>query len=62
MISAVRAASAMAGPGDVVLLAPAAKSHDQFASYTHRGAAFTEAVRALPSAAAAGGAEPGQRG
>jgi UDP-N-acetylmuramoylalanine--D-glutamate ligase len=47
MISTVRAATAMAGPGDVVLLAPAAKSHDMFASYVHRGAAFTEAVRSV---------------
>ena len=62
MISAVRAASAMAGHGDVVLLAPAAKSHDLFASYTHRGTAFTEAVRALPGVAAAPGARPGQPG
>jgi UDP-N-acetylmuramoylalanine--D-glutamate ligase len=61
MISAVRAASAMAGHGDVVLLAPAAKSHDQFASYTHRGTAFTEAVRDRLRSVAPG-AEPGQRG
>lgn len=47
MISTVRAATAMAGRGDVVLLAPAAKSHDMFASYVHRGAAFTEAVRSV---------------
>lgn len=47
MISAVRAASAMAGHGDVVLLAPAAKSHDMFASYVHRGTAFTDAVRSV---------------
>jgi UDP-N-acetylmuramoylalanine--D-glutamate ligase len=60
MISAVRAAGAMAGHGDVVLLAPAAKSHDQFTGYTHRGTAFIEAVRALPVAAP--GAEPGKRG
>ena len=62
MISAVRAASAMAGHGDVVLLAPAAKSHDLFASYIHRGTAFTEAVRALLGAVAVPGAEPGQPG
>lgn len=47
MVSAVRAANAMAGHGDVVLLAPAAKSHDMFASYVHRGTAFTEAARTL---------------
>jgi UDP-N-acetylmuramoylalanine--D-glutamate ligase len=45
MLTAVRAANAMATPGDVVLLAPAAKSHDLFASYVHRGTAFAEAVR-----------------
>ena len=45
MLTAVRAANAMAHPGDVVLLAPAAKSHDLFASYVHRGTAFAEAVR-----------------
>jgi UDP-N-acetylmuramoylalanine--D-glutamate ligase len=45
MLTAVRAANAMASPGDVVLLAPAAKSHDLFASYTHRGTAFCQAVR-----------------
>jgi UDP-N-acetylmuramoylalanine--D-glutamate ligase len=45
MLTAVRAANAMASPGDVVLLAPAAKSHDLFASYTHRGTAFAGAVR-----------------
>ena len=61
MISAVRAAGAMAGHGSVVLLAPAAKSHDQFASYTHRGTAFTDAVRARLGAVAPG-AEPGPRG
>lgn len=60
MISAVRAAGAMAVRGDVVLLAPAAKSHDQFASYVHRGTAFTEAVRA--TAESRTGAEPGRRG
>lgn len=45
MLTAVRAANAMASPGDVVLLAPAAKSHDLFASYVHRGTAFGQAVR-----------------
>lgn len=45
MLTAVRVANAMASPGDVVLLAPAAKSHDLFASYIHRGTAFAEAVR-----------------
>ncbi|MBP2473672.1 UDP-N-acetylmuramoylalanine--D-glutamate ligase [Crossiella equi] len=45
MVSVVRAASAMARPGDVVLLAPAAASMDMFTDYTHRGRAFAQAVR-----------------
>jgi UDP-N-acetylmuramoylalanine--D-glutamate ligase len=47
MTAAVNAASAMARPGDVVLLAPAAASLDMFRSYAHRGDAFTDAVHAL---------------
>lgn len=45
MTAAVRAARGLARPGDVVLLAPAAKSYDMFTSYVHRGEAFTAAVR-----------------
>jgi UDP-N-acetylmuramoylalanine--D-glutamate ligase len=48
MPSAVRAAADLARPGDVVLLAPAAASMDQFADYAGRGRAFTDAVLALP--------------
>jgi UDP-N-acetylmuramoylalanine--D-glutamate ligase len=44
---AARLAAAVARPGDVVLLAPAAASMDQFDDYTHRGRAFAEAVRDL---------------
>ncbi|WP_436500917.1 UDP-N-acetylmuramoyl-L-alanine--D-glutamate ligase [Actinokineospora sp. HUAS TT18] len=47
MIAAVRAARAMARPGDVVLLAPAAASLDMYRDYAHRGEAFTEAVLGL---------------
>ncbi|TDP97223.1 UDP-N-acetylmuramoyl-L-alanine--D-glutamate ligase [Labedaea rhizosphaerae] len=47
MTAAVRAASAMARKGDVVLLAPAAASMDMFANYAQRGEAFTAAVREL---------------
>jgi UDP-N-acetylmuramoylalanine--D-glutamate ligase len=49
MTAAVRAARDLARPGDVVLLAPAAKSHDQFTSYVHRGEKFIDAVKALGS-------------
>jgi UDP-N-acetylmuramoylalanine--D-glutamate ligase len=50
----VRAATAMARPGDVVLLAPAAASLDMFASYAARGDAFESAVRALQIGPAGG--------
>jgi UDP-N-acetylmuramoylalanine--D-glutamate ligase len=45
----VRAAAALAAPGDTVLLAPAAASKDMFVSYAHRGDAFAAAVSALRS-------------
>ena len=47
--SAVARAAAIAYPGDVVLLAPACASFDQFKSFEARGNAFREAVKALPS-------------
>jgi len=47
MTAAVSAAARLAQPGDVVLLAPASASMDQFSSYAHRGEAFADAVRAL---------------
>jgi UDP-N-acetylmuramoylalanine--D-glutamate ligase len=43
----VKQASASAQPGDVVLLAPACASFDQFQNYEHRGRVFKELVRAL---------------
>jgi UDP-N-acetylmuramoylalanine--D-glutamate ligase len=43
MTAAVRAASGMARPGDVVLLAPAA-GLDMFANYARQGEAFAAAV------------------
>ncbi len=44
---AVRRAAEAAVPGDIVLLAPACASFDQFQSYEHRGRAFKDAVKAL---------------
>jgi UDP-N-acetylmuramoylalanine--D-glutamate ligase len=46
--SAVKQASAAAQSGDVVLLAPACASFDQFQNYEHRGRVFKEFVLALP--------------
>ena len=46
--SAVKRAAAVAQPqGDVVLLAPACASFDQFRNYEHRGKTFKEVVRGL---------------
>ncbi|MFL6129130.1 MAG: UDP-N-acetylmuramoyl-L-alanine--D-glutamate ligase [Mycobacteriales bacterium] len=47
MSEVVRAAAALARPGDTVLLAPAAASMDMFRDYRARGDAFVAAVRAL---------------
>ncbi|MCL5288551.1 MAG: UDP-N-acetylmuramoyl-L-alanine--D-glutamate ligase [Acidobacteria bacterium] len=44
---AVHMAHEMARPGDVVLLAPACASFDQFDNYEHRGRVFKQAVRGL---------------
>ena len=41
---AVNAAAAAARPGEVVLLAPACSSFDQFENYEHRGRVFKELV------------------
>jgi UDP-N-acetylmuramoylalanine--D-glutamate ligase len=45
--NAVQAAARDASPGDIVLLAPACASFDQFENFEHRGRAFKEVVRAL---------------
>jgi UDP-N-acetylmuramoylalanine--D-glutamate ligase len=47
MRRAVEAAHRLAAGRGVVLLAPAAASQDQFASYAHRGEAYAAAVREL---------------
>ena len=45
--NALRKANAVAEPGDVVLLAPACASFDQFKNYEQRGQVFKEIVRKL---------------
>jgi UDP-N-acetylmuramoylalanine--D-glutamate ligase len=45
--TALRHAAAVAVPGDVVLLAPACASFDQFQNYEHRGRVFKDLVKAL---------------
>ena len=45
--NALRKANASAEPGDVVLLAPACASFDQFKNYEQRGQVFKEIVRGL---------------
>ncbi len=48
--NAVQLASESAAPGDVILLAPACASFDQFQSYEHRGRMFKEIVHSLAMA------------
>jgi len=52
--NAVERAHDLAQPGDIVLLAPACSSFDQFENYEHRGRAFRSLVERLASAAPAG--------
>lgn len=56
---AVETASHAAQPGDVVLLAPACASFDQFQNYEHRGRTFKELVHKLEKQSA--GATSGKR-
>lgn len=48
--NAVRKANAVGQSGDVVLLAPACASFDQFKNYEHRGKVFKEIVQGLAEA------------
>ena len=45
--TAIKQAAGAAKPGDIVLLAPACASFDQFRNYEHRGRVFKEVVRTL---------------
>ena len=45
--NAVKRAAASASPGEIVLLAPACASFDQFKSYEHRGRVFKQLVNSL---------------
>jgi UDP-N-acetylmuramoylalanine--D-glutamate ligase len=58
MARAVQAAGEVARDGDVVLLAPAAASFDQFASYADRGNRFAAAVKDWIERNAGGGSHP----
>jgi UDP-N-acetylmuramoylalanine--D-glutamate ligase len=49
--TALRRAAAIAAAGDIVLLAPACASFDQFHNYEHRGRVFKEVVHALAAEA-----------
>jgi UDP-N-acetylmuramoylalanine--D-glutamate ligase len=51
---AVELAAGRAQPGDIVLLAPACSSFDQFENYEHRGRVFKELVARLENRSVAG--------
>jgi len=52
--AAVKRAGESAAPGDIVLLAPACASFDQFQNFEQRGALFKELVQAMAQRAASG--------
>ena len=58
--AAIKMASERARPGDVVLLAPACSSFDQFENYEERGRTFKELVAQLKERS--GPASPGPQG
>jgi UDP-N-acetylmuramoylalanine--D-glutamate ligase len=58
MERAVQIAMRRSKPGDVVLLAPACSSFDQFENYEHRGRVFKELVAKLEGRSAAGASAP----
>jgi UDP-N-acetylmuramoylalanine--D-glutamate ligase len=58
MERAVQIAMSRSQPGDVVLLAPACSSFDQFQNYEHRGHVFKELVNKLEGQSAAGASVP----
>ena len=58
MDDVVRAAAALARPGDTVLLAPACASMDMFRDYAARGDAFAAAARSLPPGPARPSGQP----
>lgn len=59
LVTAVRSAFERAEPGDVVLLAPACASFDQFQDFEHRGRVFKDTVAALAQEAPAPAVEAG---
>ena len=56
--NAVRNAAGSARPGDIVLLAPACASFDQFQNYEHRGRVFKELVGKLVATTSLAHSEP----
>ena len=60
LVTAVERSAAIAHEGDVVVLAPACASFDQFESFEARGRAFQRAVGALEGASPLGGRPDGQ--